>query len=161
MIRRPPRSTLFPYTTLFRSVEALVARALRHILQDSQALLDGLPAIRRKLLPFRHHVVADVLALPRSHALPDLFALAHVLPLLGRHAVPVLGALANLGLLLRWQVVETLIVLEKAFALLRRHLAEAIHHGMLAVWRNIVAKIARGIFSRHRPPVLANGWRAS
>src|SRR3712207_8167601 len=25
MIRRPPRSTLFPYTTLFRSVEALAA----------------------------------------------------------------------------------------------------------------------------------------
>src|SRR3989442_2367629 len=25
MIRRPPRSTLFPYTTLFRSVEALLA----------------------------------------------------------------------------------------------------------------------------------------
>src|SRR5256885_13177834 len=25
MIRRPPRSTLFPYTTLFRSVEQLVA----------------------------------------------------------------------------------------------------------------------------------------
>src|SRR3712207_7430759 len=25
MIRRPPRSTLFPYTTLFRSVAALVA----------------------------------------------------------------------------------------------------------------------------------------
>src|SRR3712207_7370214 len=29
MIRRPPRSTLFPYTTLFRSVEAL--QALRGI----------------------------------------------------------------------------------------------------------------------------------
>src|SRR2546426_6595978 len=26
MIRRPPRSTLFPYTTLFRSVEVLDAR---------------------------------------------------------------------------------------------------------------------------------------
>src|SRR5258708_18162709 len=26
MIRRPPRSTLFPYTTLFRSVRALVRR---------------------------------------------------------------------------------------------------------------------------------------
>src|SRR5256886_13760383 len=26
MIRRPPRSTLFPYTTLFRSLEPLVAR---------------------------------------------------------------------------------------------------------------------------------------
>src|SRR5437016_9157952 len=32
MIRRPPRSTLFPYTTLFRSVElAIVIRALRRI----------------------------------------------------------------------------------------------------------------------------------
>src|SRR5438270_5841462 len=27
MIRRPPRSTLFPYTTLFRSGDALVRRA--------------------------------------------------------------------------------------------------------------------------------------
>jgi len=35
MIRRPPRSTLFPYTTLFRSVEDLVdfvvARILDHL----------------------------------------------------------------------------------------------------------------------------------
>src|SRR3712207_7273923 len=29
MIRRPPRSTLFPYTTLFRSDEALQRSALR------------------------------------------------------------------------------------------------------------------------------------
>src|SRR3712207_7962013 len=29
MIRRPPRSTLFPYTTLFRSVEAAEHRAHR------------------------------------------------------------------------------------------------------------------------------------
>src|SRR3712207_7407926 len=28
MIRRPPRSTLFPYTTLFRSREAAIVRAL-------------------------------------------------------------------------------------------------------------------------------------
>src|SRR3712207_7847769 len=28
MIRRPPRSTLFPYTTLFRSVEALGERGI-------------------------------------------------------------------------------------------------------------------------------------
>src|SRR5216683_8339206 len=28
MIRRPPRSTLFPYTTLFRSLEPAPARAL-------------------------------------------------------------------------------------------------------------------------------------
>src|SRR2546429_2672170 len=32
MIRRPPRSTLFPYTTLFRSVLA-IAQALAHFCQ--------------------------------------------------------------------------------------------------------------------------------
>src|SRR2546430_8566409 len=38
MIRRPPRSTLFPYTTLFRSVEtmkACLARAKAHGLKFS------------------------------------------------------------------------------------------------------------------------------
>src|SRR3712207_7693679 len=35
MIRRPPRSTLFPYTTLFRSREVRVALAVRH--RDGQA----------------------------------------------------------------------------------------------------------------------------
>src|SRR2546422_3557775 len=28
MIRRPPRSTLFPYTTLFRSVQIMIVQAL-------------------------------------------------------------------------------------------------------------------------------------
>src|SRR2546429_6007689 len=31
MIRRPPRSTLFPYTTLFRSLHALYLRGARNI----------------------------------------------------------------------------------------------------------------------------------
>src|SRR2546422_6252319 len=31
MIRRPPRSTLFPYTTLFRSIRNAVARALPEV----------------------------------------------------------------------------------------------------------------------------------
>src|SRR3989442_7888601 len=30
MIRRPPRSTLFPYTTLFRSLESLPRRPVMH-----------------------------------------------------------------------------------------------------------------------------------
>src|SRR5260370_5347971 len=30
MIRRPPRSTLFPYTTLFRSAPALVGHGIGH-----------------------------------------------------------------------------------------------------------------------------------
>src|SRR3712207_9000772 len=34
MIRRPPRSTLFPYTTLFRSVERVVARGIITMSQD-------------------------------------------------------------------------------------------------------------------------------
>src|SRR5437763_2079594 len=35
MIRRPPRSTLFPYTTLFRSVEATVFTTLQSTLDRS------------------------------------------------------------------------------------------------------------------------------
>src|SRR2546430_7686940 len=47
MIRRPPRSTLFPYTTLFRSlaqllhVGVLISRAL--VAVDGDALQDGAP----------------------------------------------------------------------------------------------------------------------
>src|SRR5256885_11464908 len=40
MIRRPPRSTLFPYTTLFRSLSAECARPL-----ETQARLDFIAAI--------------------------------------------------------------------------------------------------------------------
>src|SRR5260370_42023622 len=36
MIRRPPRSTLFPYTTLFRSAD-LVAQQAAQALDDGQA----------------------------------------------------------------------------------------------------------------------------
>src|SRR2546429_6379503 len=32
MIRRPPRSTLFPYTTLFRSLVEIALRELAHLL---------------------------------------------------------------------------------------------------------------------------------
>src|SRR2546430_10312335 len=44
MIRRPPRSTLFPYTTLFRSLRDVytpgVARVCLAIQKDAQAALD-------------------------------------------------------------------------------------------------------------------------
>src|SRR5438876_3380488 len=47
MIRRPPRSTLFPYTTLFRSFKDLFAQP---ILADQAELIDrrlgrGVPAV--------------------------------------------------------------------------------------------------------------------
>src|SRR3712207_9511469 len=44
MMRRPPRSTLFPYTTLFRS--------LQHLLEDGQRAL---------VVPVGHGLVGDLL----------------------------------------------------------------------------------------------------
>src|SRR3712207_7795024 len=53
MIRRPPRSTLFPYTTLFRSVVAPQTR----------------PAVRRS--PARHRPAADVTPVHRRVRVPQ------------------------------------------------------------------------------------------
>src|SRR5437016_7609146 len=39
MIRRPPRSTLFPYTTLFRSNPRAIARKTRPWVQDDSRLV--------------------------------------------------------------------------------------------------------------------------
>src|SRR5205809_5932569 len=41
MIRRPPRSTLFPYTTLFRSLERNPHLASPGVLQNCPELLDN------------------------------------------------------------------------------------------------------------------------
>src|SRR3712207_7695268 len=38
MIRRPPRSTLFPYTTLFRSRDRLLDRSFRGLMYSALAL---------------------------------------------------------------------------------------------------------------------------
>src|SRR3712207_7537897 len=46
MIRRPPRSTLFPYTTLFRSV----VRAVLVV----REVTDHLPVLLRRVRPPRH-----------------------------------------------------------------------------------------------------------
>src|SRR5260370_6802252 len=42
MIRRPPRSTLFPYTTLFRSLSMDLADTLLDDIGDSVKYLDGM-----------------------------------------------------------------------------------------------------------------------
>src|SRR2546426_1735992 len=44
MIRRPPRSTLFPYTTLFRSVAGIVSEMGHQILPLSSRITSGDPA---------------------------------------------------------------------------------------------------------------------
>src|SRR5260370_3994197 len=50
MIRRPPRSTLFPYTTLFRSVKAaeLFAFTLRVRAGNTDVLTDAEENVRQK-----------------------------------------------------------------------------------------------------------------
>src|SRR3712207_7700879 len=49
MIRRPPRSTLFPYTTLFRS----------HLAQIGD---DGLHGVGNAVHALRHHLIETILA---------------------------------------------------------------------------------------------------
>src|SRR3712207_7986371 len=46
MIRRPPRSTLFPYTTLFRSNDSA---PLRRLMEALQQLLGGATTTRARL----------------------------------------------------------------------------------------------------------------
>src|SRR3712207_8781098 len=62
MIRRPPRSTLFPYTTLFRSAELLdLAEALaeppEHLVERSREAADLVVG------PGRHDAAVEVTAL--------------------------------------------------------------------------------------------------
>jgi len=56
MIRRPPRSTLFPYTTLFRSIDAFFP--ITH-LQDLArgGTIGGLPPRFQKIFPNYSHRV--------------------------------------------------------------------------------------------------------
>src|SRR5256885_13075402 len=58
MIRRPPRSTLFPYTTLFRSVpvsrEVLARRFVRPIFQRQHQIDHRIPITEPKLQGLIH-----------------------------------------------------------------------------------------------------------
>src|SRR5690349_23139987 len=57
MIRRPPRSTLFPYTTLFRSHNVSAATpGIRFIWTLAGAAISGLPALETKNVPSENSV---------------------------------------------------------------------------------------------------------
>src|SRR3712207_6955075 len=59
MIRRPPRSTLFPYTTLFRSPDAhLVSDALSFDIAQPSERLEELMGTRRISAPDEEHADA-------------------------------------------------------------------------------------------------------
>src|SRR2546429_5537572 len=70
MIRRPPRSTLFPYTTLFRSIDAAVARNGEHALEHraQEAPVPGpRPLAHAGAQVFRMHVDRKSTRLNSSH----------------------------------------------------------------------------------------------
>src|SRR2546428_10265315 len=61
MIRRPPRSTLFPYTPLFRSGDDLLARACVH--QEPNEIPHGPAADKQRGLlaePLSRHVLETI-----------------------------------------------------------------------------------------------------
>src|SRR2546430_14555568 len=66
MIRRPPRSTLFPYTTLFRSRDPLDQEHVDGVLEHGamSLLLDVLEVLGRR--PVRRVVLAHVADAPRE-----------------------------------------------------------------------------------------------
>src|SRR2546430_8337534 len=78
MIRRPPRSTLFPYTTLFRSQPVQLDPTSRQRLKHDGGLLllsvePDAPASRAGLL------IGDVIVAVDGHSLDGVDQLLHVL----------------------------------------------------------------------------------
>src|SRR2546426_2089990 len=61
MIRRPPRSTLFPYTTLFRSVIGVLQLINRK--RSLDAVLATPAAVEQQVVPFSKRTVELVTAL--------------------------------------------------------------------------------------------------
>src|SRR5437588_1837430 len=67
MTRRPPRSTLFPYTTLFRSIED-VAGAVKQLIQQGKVKHFGLSEAGAQTIR-RAHAVQPVTAVQSEYSL--------------------------------------------------------------------------------------------
>src|SRR2546427_7803326 len=129
MIRRPPRSTLFPYTTLFRSVAQLperLGRDLRDALaRDREALADLLERVLA-LLADAEPEAQDLLLLGRKRGQRPLDLRRQVLVeerLVGRARGLVLEKVAELGVLADRRLERQRLPrrLENESYLLRRH----------------------------------------
>src|SRR2546422_1845223 len=75
MIRRPPRSTLFPYTTLFRSLDPLPCGGVDHVEVDERVVPHDLALGRSEEhtseLQSRLHLVCRLLLEKKKRARPD------------------------------------------------------------------------------------------
>src|SRR2546426_11927283 len=77
MIRRPPRSTLFPYTTLFRSEMSRSTPCLVNVKPSGKYLMEdffyagGLPAVLKELLPLLHGDALTVNGQPMADNVRD------------------------------------------------------------------------------------------
>lgn len=99
----------------------LIARGLRHIFQDAQAIFNGAFAVRRHLLPLGEHVVADVVLLLPGERIPDAHAILQFLSLC------------------RSLFLQRAIVIEDALFFLRRQI-------VVARWRNIRGRRAIRVY---------------
>src|SRR2546425_9599772 len=74
MIRRPPRSTLFPYTTLFRSPQQriLVIAPLQHRMEEKGQQVEAQQK-RREILLAMTKVVLQMVALGLEHVVVFVF----------------------------------------------------------------------------------------
>jgi hypothetical protein len=107
-------------------VQPLIARGLRHVLEDAQPLLDRLPTFRRKLPPRRQYIILNVVALFQRHLPPRLLALALVRFLLRCLAIPLPELFANAVLLFRRQIAKCRAVPHHALAVLRLQIAHRV-----------------------------------
>src|SRR5437899_9421454 len=84
MIRRPPRSTLFPYTTLFRSLTMFHGHDLPRALTDCDLLSDGWDRERSEEhtseLQSLRHLVCRLLLEKKNNLSPDYNLQDFVLP---------------------------------------------------------------------------------
>src|SRR2546426_4321097 len=80
MIRRPPRSTLFPYTTLFRSLGVL--RRIALVLERMAAAVSGSDVIKVVV-----GILIDLHAQWRGVGVHESQSRLHILALLGRGPV--------------------------------------------------------------------------
>src|SRR2546427_10499910 len=68
MIRRPPRSTLFPYTTLFRSLRLWIASVRRQTLDGESRDAVGALLLRRRAVAEHKEVSVGAIAWMKRHA---------------------------------------------------------------------------------------------